>query len=166
MTKFKVQYQLLDDLDYFPFPKKWMSEDDYIEDTDDRDEKKKKVEIMNKKRLEMQEAIFEYSKWSKRNKKKRWPKALLEIEKLRSSIITYNNAEHNLRNFVNSKILSEYHVPKTYRGFRQRITGDKLIEMEKQILDFKSVKDIEEHTTLRTSMITEDISVNNLSFNS
>jgi len=27
MTKFKVEHSLLDDLDYFPFPKKWLAEE-------------------------------------------------------------------------------------------------------------------------------------------
>ena len=69
---------------------------------------------MNKKRAMMQEAILKYSKYSKKNKKKRWPKALLEVEKLRKNIKKFNEAENNLRNFVNSKITSEYHVHKTY----------------------------------------------------
>ena len=33
MTKFKVKYNLLDDLDYFPFPKKYM--DPHIIDEDE-----------------------------------------------------------------------------------------------------------------------------------
>jgi len=86
---------------------------------------------MNKKRVMMQEAILKYSKYSKKNKKTRWPRALLEVEKLRKNIRRFNEAENNLRNFVNSKITSEYHVHKTYQKFIQKVVGDKLIEMEK-----------------------------------
>jgi hypothetical protein len=46
------------------------------------------------------------------------------------------------------------------------VVGDKLVEMEKQILDFKSVREIENHSTLRASMLTEDFSIGHLSFNS
>ena len=69
---------------------------------------------MNEKRVIMQGAILKYAKWSKGNKKKRWPRALLEVEKLRKNITRFNEAENNLRNFVNSRITSEYHVHKTY----------------------------------------------------
>ena len=44
--------------------------------------------------------------------------ALLEVEKLRKNITIFNEAEKNMRNFVNSKITSEYHVHKTYQSFR------------------------------------------------
>ena len=47
ITKFKVKYNLLDDLDYFPFPKKW-TEEEII----GYDPEKRAIEIaeMNKKK--------------------------------------------------------------------------------------------------------------------
>ena len=69
---------------------------------------------MNEKRLAMQQAVLTYSKWSKKDKKNRWPRALLEVEKLRKNINRFTRRENNLRDFVNSKITSEYHVHKTY----------------------------------------------------
>ena len=33
MTKFKVKYNLLDDLDYFPFPAKWLDDDSEVLDS-------------------------------------------------------------------------------------------------------------------------------------
>lgn len=38
--------------------------------------------------------------------------------------------------------------------------------MEKDILEFRSVKEIEDHTTLKSDMNTEDLSFKQLSFNS
>jgi len=88
------------------------------------------------------------------------------VEKLRTVFKDYDFAENYLRNFSNSKITSDYHVHKTYQAYRQKVVRDRLMEMEREILEFRSVKEIDDHTTLRTDMITEDISVKQLSFNS
>lgn len=46
------------------------------------------------------------------------------------------------------------------------MTAGKLVSMEKDILEFRSVKEIEDHTTLKSDMNTEDLSFKQLSFNS
>ena len=117
---------------------------------------------MNIKREEMQKAIKHYAKWSKSRHRgkwsQRWPKALREVERSRNKIETYAKVETNYAKFHYSKITSEYHVDLTYQKFLKKTYHDILIECEKELFMFKSVKSIEDPTTLRTDMITEDVS--------
>ena len=89
-----------------------------------------------------------------KKKKAEWPAALLQLESYRTEYNDQKNINENLVLFVTSALKSEYQVQKIYKKFRNDKIKDMLKNFQKQILEFESVYDINDASTLRTNQNT------------
>ena len=79
LTKFKVSYNIVNDLDFFSYPQKFLNDKVKIEDSDSDNMNEDKNLPRNIKIKSMKSALIEYSKKVADNKAS-WPPALMQIK--------------------------------------------------------------------------------------
>lgn len=89
-----------------------------------------------------------------REKKVKWPLALQQLMAYRKEYNFQKIINQNLVQYVTSKLKSEYQVQKIYKKMVTDKVKNVLKTFQKQILEFESVHEINEASTLRTNQDT------------
>jgi hypothetical protein len=85
-NRIKVKYNIVDDIDYFPYPAKFLNDSVNIDDTQDMEIEAYKYKEKTKKFNSMARDMMKYAQQI-RKKEAEWPPALIQLEKYR---VEYN----------------------------------------------------------------------------